>query len=159
MLRGAQKQMIVIRTHDSRLFEEAYFVVRKPRTGRPACKEDMLWEANRIIERSLAAAAPAGGTDTGTAPADGDERIAGAGNTAVHRQPAGRHLPFLRRQASSGDCGSCSGCCAGAERSACCICCRKQPPKKCPNCTRDRNGASPDCTNFPPFRDALETAC
>lgn len=33
MLRGAQKQMIVIRTHDSRLFEEAYFVVRKPRTG------------------------------------------------------------------------------------------------------------------------------
>ena len=37
MLRGAQKQMIVIRTHDSRLFEEAYFVVRKPRTGRPAC--------------------------------------------------------------------------------------------------------------------------
>ena len=39
MLRGAQKQMIVIRTHDSRLFEEAYFVVRKPRTGRPACKE------------------------------------------------------------------------------------------------------------------------
>lgn len=25
MLRGAQKQMIVIRTHDSRLFEEAYF--------------------------------------------------------------------------------------------------------------------------------------
>ena len=84
MLRGAQKQMIVIRTHDSRLFEEAYFVVRKPRTGRPACKEDMLWEANRIIERSLAAAAPAGGTDTGTA--------------AAHRQPAGRHLPFLRRQ-------------------------------------------------------------
>ena len=56
MLRGAQKQMIVIRTHDSRLFEEAYFVVRKPRTGRPACKEDMLWEANRIIERSLASA-------------------------------------------------------------------------------------------------------
>lgn len=98
MLRGAQKQMIVIRTHDSRPFEEAYFVVRKPRTGRPACKEDMLWEANRIIERSLAAAAPAGGTDTGTAPADGDERIAGAGNTAAHRQPAGRHLPFLRRQ-------------------------------------------------------------
>ena len=30
--------------------------------------------------------------------ADGDERIAGAGNTAAHRQPAGRHLPFLRRQ-------------------------------------------------------------
>lgn len=56
MLRGAQKQMIVIRTHDSRLFEEAYFVVRKPRTGRPACKEDMLWEANRIIERSIASA-------------------------------------------------------------------------------------------------------
>lgn len=66
MLRGAQKQMIVIRTHNSRLFEEAYFVVRKPRAGRVACKEDMLWEANRIIERSLAAApetAPAPAAD------------------------------------------------------------------------------------------------
>ena len=154
MLRGAQKQMIVIRTHDSRLFEEAYFGVRTPRTGRPACKEDMLWEANRIIERSLAAAAPAGGTDTGTAPADGDERIAGAAGVW-----STTCCPSCGGRASSGDCGSCSGCCAGAERSACCICCRKQPPKKCPNCTRDRNGASPDCTNFPPFRDALETAC
>lgn len=55
MLRGAQKQMIVVRTRNSRVFEEAYFVVRRGRTTPPVCKEDMLWEANRIIERSLAA--------------------------------------------------------------------------------------------------------
>ncbi len=94
MLRGAQKQMIVIRTHDSRLFEEAYFVVRKPHTGRPACKEDMLWEANRIIERSLAAAAPAGEPDTAASPA------AGSGSTAGRRRHTGRHagqrLPLLQ---------------------------------------------------------------
>lgn len=56
MLRGAQKQMIVIRTRNSRLFEEAYFVVRRQRTGQVPGKEDMLWEANRIIQHSLAAA-------------------------------------------------------------------------------------------------------
>ena len=55
MLRGAQKQMIVVRTRNSRVFEEAYFVVRRGKTMPPVCKEDMLWEANRIIERSLAA--------------------------------------------------------------------------------------------------------
>ena len=153
MLRGAQKQMIVIRTHDSRLFEEAYFVVRKPRTGRPACKEDMLWEANRIIERRQGARIPAQPppTEMSASPGQGTPPRTDNLPDGTCRSCGGR--------ASSGDCGSCSGCCAGAERSACCICCRKQPPKKCPNCTQDRNGASPDCTNFPPFRDALETAC
>jgi hypothetical protein len=60
MLRGAQKQMIVVRTRDSRLFEAAYFVVRRPCTGKQAGvnKDDMLWEANRIIEKSVAAAGP-----------------------------------------------------------------------------------------------------
>jgi hypothetical protein len=28
MLKGAEKRMIVVRTRDSRMFEEAYFVVR-----------------------------------------------------------------------------------------------------------------------------------
>ncbi len=54
MLKGAHKQMIVVRTHNSRLFEEAYFVMRRgvdrySRAGREG-EADMLWEANRIIE-------------------------------------------------------------------------------------------------------------
>ena len=47
MVRGAQKQMVVIKTQDSAVFEEAYFVVRRNAgTGRM----DMLAEANRIID-------------------------------------------------------------------------------------------------------------
>ena len=54
MLRGAEKRMIVVRTHDSRMFEEAYFVVR-PEADRGGRDEpDMLWEANRILESSMA---------------------------------------------------------------------------------------------------------
>lgn len=53
MIRGAQKKMIVIRTHDSRVFEEAYFVMR--RDGDIGTEEsDMMDEADRIIRRSLA---------------------------------------------------------------------------------------------------------
>lgn len=53
MIRGAQKKMIVIRTHDSRVFEEAYFVIR--RDGDVAADDgDMLTEADRIIRRSTA---------------------------------------------------------------------------------------------------------
>ena len=55
MLRGAEKRMIVVRTRDSRMFEEAYFVVR-PEADRDGREEsDMLWEANRILEASIAA--------------------------------------------------------------------------------------------------------
>ena len=54
MIRGAEKRMIVVRTRDSRLFEEAYFVVRPEaeRAGRE--DSDMLREANRILESSTA---------------------------------------------------------------------------------------------------------
>ena len=52
MIRGAQKKMIVIRTHDSRVFEEAYFVMRRD-TDIPAGDSDMLSEADRIIRRSM----------------------------------------------------------------------------------------------------------
>lgn len=49
MLKGAQKKMIVVRTRDSRLFEEAYFVMRDG--GNPADgHRDMLDEATRIID-------------------------------------------------------------------------------------------------------------
>ena len=54
MLRGAEKRMIVVRTRDSRMFEEAYFVIR-PEADRDGREEpDMLWEANRILESSMA---------------------------------------------------------------------------------------------------------
>ena len=58
MLRGSQKRMIVVRTRDSRVFEEAYFVMRRgaEKTGvrnADADELDMLWEANRILESSL----------------------------------------------------------------------------------------------------------
>lgn len=49
MIKGAQKRMIVVKTADSEIFEEAYFVLRKSNTGEG---EDMVREANRIIEES-----------------------------------------------------------------------------------------------------------
>lgn len=58
MLKGAQKRMIVIRTRDSRMFEEAYFVIRRDATENTADQADMLWEANRIIERSTSPIEP-----------------------------------------------------------------------------------------------------
>lgn len=47
MLKGAQKRMIVVKTADSEIFEEAYFVVRG---GVERSKPDMVLEANRIID-------------------------------------------------------------------------------------------------------------
>jgi hypothetical protein len=57
MLRGSQKRMIVVRTRDSRLFEEAYFVIRRSadeHSGDADDEWDMLREANRILESSMA---------------------------------------------------------------------------------------------------------
>ena len=47
MIKGAQKKMIVIRTAQSQIFEEAYFVMRG---GQSRDERDMIDEANRIIE-------------------------------------------------------------------------------------------------------------
>jgi hypothetical protein len=47
MIKGAQKKMIVIKTADSPLFEEAYFVLRRENTAKD---KDIVAEANRIIE-------------------------------------------------------------------------------------------------------------
>ena len=47
MIKGAQRQMIVVKTDDNRFFEEAYFVVR------PNVKsegEDMVSEAYKVID-------------------------------------------------------------------------------------------------------------
>ena len=53
MIKGAQKKMIVLRTHNSRMFEEAYFVMRREAEGDGASEQDMIREANRILERNL----------------------------------------------------------------------------------------------------------
>ena len=47
MIQGAQKRMIVVKTGDSAVFEEVYFVMRRETSHD---RLDMLDEANRIIE-------------------------------------------------------------------------------------------------------------
>ena len=47
MIKGAQKRMIVVKTGDSAVFEEVYFVMRRESS---AHRLDMLAEANKIIE-------------------------------------------------------------------------------------------------------------
>ena len=47
MIKGCQREMIVMQTGDSALFESAYFILRRHQV--PRGKADMLAEANRII--------------------------------------------------------------------------------------------------------------
>ena len=47
MIKGCQREMIVMQTQDSKLFESAYFILRRQRVQ--SGKTDMLAEANRII--------------------------------------------------------------------------------------------------------------
>lgn len=47
MIKGCQREMIVMQTQDSSLFESAYFILRRQKV--PHGKFDMLAEANRII--------------------------------------------------------------------------------------------------------------
>lgn len=47
MIKGCQKEMIVMQTQDSTLFESAYFILRRQKL--PPSKPDMVAEANRII--------------------------------------------------------------------------------------------------------------
>ena len=49
-IKGAQKQMIVVRTASSRYFDEAYFVLRREMGGRSVAQNEMLTEAYRILE-------------------------------------------------------------------------------------------------------------
>ncbi len=52
MIKGAQKQLIVLRTANSPYFDEAYFVLRhSPKTQRQN-RTDILSEANRILEEN-----------------------------------------------------------------------------------------------------------
>ena len=52
MIKGAQKQMIVLRTQNSQYFDEAYFVLRKEIKSKINNSNDMLREATRILEES-----------------------------------------------------------------------------------------------------------
>ena len=47
MIKGAQKKVVVVRTGESEIFEEAFFVLRD---GGERTRGDMIAEANRIIE-------------------------------------------------------------------------------------------------------------
>lgn len=49
MIRGARKEMIVVRTGDSRYFDEAYFVLRDDTKKDKQKSKDILSEANRIL--------------------------------------------------------------------------------------------------------------
>jgi len=52
MIKGAQKQMIVLRTADSRFFDEAYFVLRREIPATHGATGEMLYEANRILREN-----------------------------------------------------------------------------------------------------------
>lgn len=55
MIKGARKQMIVVRTGDSRFFDEAYFVLRKELKEQRENQTDLLREANRLLRENTAA--------------------------------------------------------------------------------------------------------
>ena len=47
MLKGCQREMIVLQTQESPLFENAYFILRREKPA--VSRQDVLAEANRII--------------------------------------------------------------------------------------------------------------
>lgn len=53
MIKGAQKQMIVLRTANSRFFDEAYFVLRRELPTAHGATGEMLYEADRILRESI----------------------------------------------------------------------------------------------------------
>ncbi|MBQ8383302.1 MAG: hypothetical protein IJX47_08880 [Clostridia bacterium] len=50
LLKGANRRMVVVRSRDSKLFEEAHFILREESAD--AALPDLLEEANRIVEKS-----------------------------------------------------------------------------------------------------------
>ena len=49
MIKGARKEMIVVRTGNSRYFDEAYFVLKEDAQKERGKRTDILTEANRIL--------------------------------------------------------------------------------------------------------------
>ena len=52
-MRGSEKKIIYVKDTGSKIFEEAYFVMRRDVPQPDTDATDMLWEANRIIENTL----------------------------------------------------------------------------------------------------------
>ena len=50
MVRGTQKQMVVLQTRNSIYYEQAYFVLREGREYRGEASGSMMEEANRILD-------------------------------------------------------------------------------------------------------------
>ncbi len=50
LLRGASRRMVIVKSNDSKLFEEAYFILREE-SEEPSLP-GLLDEANRIVEKS-----------------------------------------------------------------------------------------------------------
>lgn len=59
MIKGARKQMIVVRTGNSRYFDEAYFVLREEMQNANGRNTDILSEANRLLEEMTPKLSPA----------------------------------------------------------------------------------------------------
>ena len=53
MIKGARREMIVVRTGGSRYFDEAYFVLREDAQREKRKSKDILSEANRILAEML----------------------------------------------------------------------------------------------------------
>lgn len=53
LVRGTQRKMVVVKTADSEIFDEAYFILRKDTPKSNAPEWTMLEEANRIINNSV----------------------------------------------------------------------------------------------------------
>ena len=52
-IKGIQKRMIVLKTTESRYFDEAYFLIRREAEPLGILQSDMLIEANRILRGCL----------------------------------------------------------------------------------------------------------
>ena len=53
MVKGTHKQMVVVRTNDSRYYEQAYFVLRDGSVCPGEAESTMMAEANRILDESM----------------------------------------------------------------------------------------------------------
>lgn len=53
MVKGTHKQMVVVRTKDSRYYEQAYFVLRDGHAPGGEREDTMMAEANRILDESM----------------------------------------------------------------------------------------------------------
>ena len=54
-VKGCQRQLIVLQTGGSPLFESAYFILKKEVEHRIPCENEMLGEATRLLEENAVA--------------------------------------------------------------------------------------------------------